>query len=142
MSVEVQAGHGEIGSGIGRLLLEADHAVLLVEFHHTVALGIADVVGVDHGSVDVGVVPQDAAETPAVKDVVAQHEGHLVVADEFFAEDESLGEPIGHLLLDEAEAAAPLAAVTEQALEARQVVRGGDDQDVPDPADHQRVDKG
>ena len=81
-------------------------------------------VRVDHRPVDVGVVPQDAAETPAVENVVAQDEGHLVVADEFFAEDESLGEPVGHLLFDVGEGAAPLAAVTEQSLEARQVSAG------------------
>ena len=74
-------------------------------------------VGVNHGSFDVGVVAQHAAKTPAVENVVAKDERHLVVADEFLTENKGLGESIGDFLLHVGEGAAPLAAVAKQALE-------------------------
>ena len=79
-------------------------------------------VGINHGPLHLGVVAKDAAKPLAVKDVVAQHQRHFVVADEFFAEDKGLGKAVGDFLLDIGEAATPLAAVAKQPLEARQVV--------------------
>ena len=54
-------------------------------------------------------------------------------------EDERLRQPVGAGLDAVAEADAPLAAVAQQALEPRRVLRRADQQDVPDARQHQRA---
>ena len=55
----------------------------------------------------------------AVEDVVAEHQGDLVVADELLADDEGLRESAGVRLGRVAEADAEVAAVAEQPRETR-----------------------
>ena len=74
----------------------------------------------------------------AVEDIVAEDKGHPVGADEIGADDESIGKP-ARLLLDRiAEGEAEIGAVPQQALEQMLVLRRGDQQNVPDPGEHQR----
>ena len=73
-----------------------------------------------------------------VENVVAQHQGASVVTDEALADQEGLGEAIGaglHFVLD---AEAPALAIAEQSLEERLLVWRRDDQDLPNPRQHQR----
>ena len=97
------------------------------------------VVGEDGGAVAAPVgAAEDLVELVAVEDVVAEDEGRIVVADEVGADDEGLGEAVRAGLDGVLQVDAPLAAVAEQLLEARGVLRGGDDQDVPDAGQQQR----
>ena len=74
----------------------------------------------------------------AVEDIVAEDESHPVGADEIGADDEGIGQP-ARLLLDRIGEGEPeIGAVTEQALEQMLVLRRGDQQNVPDPGEHQR----
>ena len=61
-----------------------------------------------------------------------------LVADEVGADDEGLGQAVRAGLDGVLQVDAPLAAVAEQLLEARGVLRGGDDQDVPDAGQQER----
>lgn len=138
--VEVQAGDGVGALGLGGLLLDGDGAALPVELHDAEALGVVHVVAEDRGPARLGVLDgarQVAAETVAVEDVVAEHQGARLAGDELLADGEGLRQAVGARLLGVGEVHAVARAVPEQALEVGQVGRGGDDQDVPDARQHE-----
>ena len=110
-----------------------------IELDDAVALGIMHVIGEDGGAGAALVgAAEDLVEVVAVEDVVAEDQGGTVVADEVGADDEGLGEAVRAGLDGVLQVDAPLAAVAEQLLEARGVLRGGDDQDVTDAGQQQR----
>ena len=97
------------------------------------------VVGEDGGACATLVgATENFVEVMTVEDVVAEDQGGRVVADEVGADDEGLGEAVWARLDGVVQVDAPLAAVAEQLLEARGVLRGGDDQDVADAGQQQR----
>src|SRR5664279_5042274 len=61
----------------------------------------------------------------------------IIGADFIGADDESLRQPIGRRLHGIRETQPPLAAVTEQLLKARRILRGGNDQNVANVGEHQ-----
>ena len=138
--VEVQAGDGVAGLGLGGLLLDGDGPPLPVELHDAEALGVVDVVAEDRGPPRLGVLDgarQVARQAVAVEDVVAEHQGARLAGDEALADGERLREAVRRGLLGVGEVHAVARAVPEQALEVGQVGRGGDDQDVPDARQHE-----
>ena len=76
-----------------------------------------------------------------MEDVVAEDQGDRVLADELAADDERLGQPVGHGLLGVGELDPPLRAVAEQLAEPREVGRGRDDQDLADARQHQDAER-
>src|SRR5690606_4088573 len=76
-----------------------------------------------------------------VEDVVAEDQRHLVVADELLADEEGGGQPVGLGLLGVGERASPLRAVAQKGLEERELLGGGDDEDLVDPGVQQRGDR-
>ena len=74
----------------------------------------------------------------AVEDVVAERQRHAVAADELAADDECLREAAGMRLGRVGQLQAELAAVAEHAAEAGLVLGRRDDQDLAQPAQHQR----
>lgn len=138
--VEVQAGDGVGALGALRLLLDGDGPPLAVELHDAEALGVVHVVAEDRGAARLGVLDgarQVAGQAVAVEDVVAQHQGARLSADEVLADGEGLRQAVRRGLLRVGEVHAVARAVPEQALEVGQVGRGGDDQDVPDARQHE-----
>lgn len=138
--VEVQAGDGVGALGLGGLLLDGDGTALAVELHDAEALGVVHVVAKDRGAARLGVLDgarQVARQAVAVKDVVAEHEGARLAGDELLADGEGLRQAVRRGLLCVGEVHAVARAVPEQALEVGQVGRGGDDQDVADPRQHE-----
>jgi len=73
----------------------------------------------------------------AVENIVAQHQGRQIVPNEGFADDKGLRQAVGAGLHGVVQVEAPPFAGAEQLLEARGVLRGGDDQDVADSSQHQ-----
>ena len=114
--VEIQAGHGEVGLGLGGLFFDAQHLALRVKIHHTVSLGVADVIREHDGAVRVGVGTKRSAKAIAVENVVSQDQRHFVVPHKFFAQDKRLREAIGHFLHSVAERAPQIRTVSQQAL--------------------------
>lgn len=138
--VEVQAGDGVAGLGLGGLLLDGDGPPLPVELHDAEALGVVDVVAEDRGTTRLRVLDgllQVAAEAVAVEDVVAEHERARLAGDEVLADGEGLRQAVGARLLSVGEVDAVARAVPEKALEVGEVRRRGDDQDVPDARQHE-----
>lgn len=138
--VEVQAGDRVGALGALGLLLDGDGAALRIELHDAEALGVVHVVAEDRGAARLGVLDgarQVAGQAVAVEDVVAQHQGARLSADEVLADGEGLRQAVRRGLLRVGEVHAVARAVPEQALEVGQVGRGGDDQDVPDARQHE-----
>ena len=137
--VEVEAGDGVVGLGLLRLFFEAKHFAAGVELGNAVALGVMNMVGEDRcaGAALVGAA-EDLVEVVAVEDVVTQHQGRVVVADEVGADDEGLGEAVRAGLDGVLQVDTPFAAVAEKLLEARGILWGRDDQDVADAGQQQR----
>ena len=95
--VEVQAGDGVGALGALGLLLDGDGPALRVELHDAEALGIVHVVAEDRGAARLGVLDgarQVARQAVAVEDVVAEHEGAGLAADEVLADGEGLREAV------------------------------------------------
>src|SRR5258708_5236569 len=74
----------------------------------------------------------------SIKNVVAEHQRATVITDEFLADDERLRNSIWRGLKRVAQVNAPLAAIAEKLLEARNILRSGNDQNVPAPGKQQR----
>lgn len=75
---------------------------------------------------------QHLGQAVAIEDVVAEHEGYGVVAD-----DESVRQSARAVLMGVGEVQTDLGAVAQQSLEQRLVLRRRDDEDVPDTCEHQ-----
>ena len=74
----------------------------------------------------------------AIKNVVAQNQRHPIGADEVGADDERVGQTARLILMKVREAQAEIGAIAKEPLKQRQVLRGGDDEDLPDAREHQR----
>ncbi|MPM61143.1 hypothetical protein SDC9_107997 [bioreactor metagenome] len=84
---------------------------------------------------------QQLVEVVAVEDVVAQHQRAGAAVQELFANQKGLRQPIGTGLHRVLQANAPLAAVAQQLLETRRVLRRADDQNVANTRQHQRAER-
>ena len=138
--VEVQAGDGVAGLGLGGLLLDGDGTAQRIELHDAEALGVVDVVAEDRGAARLRVLDgllEMARQAVAVEDVVSEHERARLAGDELLADGEGLRQAVRRGLLGVGQVHAVARAVPEQALEVRQVGRRGDDQDVPDARQHE-----
>ena len=139
--VEIQSRHAVIGLRLLRLFLDGDDLAVLVEFHDAEALRIVDIVAEHRGALAVCRVLdrrlQALFETVTGKNIVAEHHGDAVVADEIRADDERLRESVGRRLDGVGQAQTELFAVAEQLLKARRVLRCGNDEDIPDPGAHE-----
>ena len=72
-----------------------------------------------------------------VVDVVTQYQCTGAIADECFADDESLRQPIRAGLHGVLQIHAPLATISQQLLKARCILRRADDEHIADTRQHQ-----
>lgn len=136
--VEIEAGDGEFGLGLVGFLLQGEDFSGLVELYHAELGGVVDGVAEDDGALlqRGGLLKKDR-KAAAVEDIISQNQRHLVFSDEFFADDEGFGQTVGGLLDGVAETHPQLAAVSQNVLENRDILGGGDDEDIPDACQHQ-----
>src|SRR5581483_2215817 len=112
-------------------LLDADSAVRVVELDDPVPLGITHGIGEHAGPRgESSSLRQLLGEAVAVEDVVAEHEGAIVAADEATADDERLREPIGRRLNGVAQIESPLRPIAQCSLKEPLLMRRRDDEDV------------
>ena len=101
-----------------------------IKVHHAIALWIADRVGKDHASLRMRTLLKQMRHLGAIENVVAQHQGHRVGANEVLSQHKGLGQAVGLGLNGVVErSAAQLAAVAQQILEEGRVVGRGNDED-------------
>ncbi len=137
--VEIQARDGVRRAGLRGLLFQADRAALVVELDDAVPPGVAHEVAEHRGpGRPCGRGPHHLGKPVAVEDVVAEGEGDPIGADEPPAQDERLGEPLGRGLHRVVDREADRTAITQQPAEAVLVVGRRDDQDLPNPCQHER----
>jgi hypothetical protein len=122
-----------------RLLLDAERPAAGIELDHPVALRILHRIG-EHGraALALDALLHERNQVVPEEDVVAEDQRDAVAADEIAPEGERLRNARRAILHGVSQAQAPLRAVTEQLLEARRVLRRGDDQDVADAGEHER----
>ena len=94
-------------------------------------------VGEDRTAVGVDVATQLGAHAGPVEDVVAQDQGCTVITHVIGTEHESLREAVGLVLDRVGNVDAELAAVAQQAMEGRRVMRRGDDEHLGNTRQHQ-----
>ena len=143
VGVEIQADHRVVAFRGRWLLLDRQAVALGVELGNAVSLRVGNPVAEDRRLAFFGIGHRRAKqlhEAVAVENIVAQHQAGRIIADELFADDECLRQPVRRRLLRVGEAHAVIGPVAQQAPESRQVLRGRYDQDVPDPRQHQRAD--
>src|SRR5690606_16150600 len=93
--VEVEPGHGVVGPGVLRLLLDRQGAPVRIQVHHAVTLRVTNVVPEDVGaSRPRGSLQQLSGEAVAVEDVVAENQGRRIGSDERLPNDERLRESL------------------------------------------------
>ena len=139
--VEVQAYHCIVRLGLCRFLFDGEAVSVCIELGHAIAFGVAHPIaeyggllfffGSTHGLAEHGGKPV------SVENVVAQHQAGGIVTDELLADEEGLCQAVGRGLLGIFETHAEVAAIAQQTLEARQVVRGGDDEYLADAGQHE-----
>ena len=140
--VEIEARDRVVRFRVGGFLLDGDRLAVRVELDHAETFRVADVIA-EHGRADLafGGIVQEFAELGPVEDVVAEHEGHTVGADELLADQKRLRETFGFRLDRVGKVDAETRAVAEQTLETRLVLGRGDDEDVADASQHEHADR-
>lgn len=117
--VDVEAGDGELAFGVGRFFFEGEGLASGGEFDDAVAFGIFDLVAEDAGTGGgFDEVEGVAKEVEfSVEDVVTEDEGDGILADEFFADEEGLGDASGAGLFGVFEVDTEGGAIAEEVLE-------------------------
>ena len=124
-----------------RLFLDGQHTLVLVELHDAEALGVLDMIAENRGIASLGILDrlaQIAAKAVAVENIVAEDHGAGIAADEIGPDQKRLRQTVRMRLHRVGQPDAELAAVAEQTLEARRVLRRGDDENVADAREHER----
>lgn len=140
--VKIEPGNGVVGLGLLGFFFQRQYRAPRIELSHAVAFGVVHVVGEHAGAVGAGHgVSQQVVKVVAVEDVVAQYQRRGVVADEFLADQEGLRQTIRAWLDGVLQVQAPLAAVAQQLLETRRVLRRADDEHVANARQHQGAER-
>ena len=134
IGIEVETDDGIVAFGFLRLFFYTQAVAVLVELGNAVTFRVRDAIAKDGGFMAfLGIldcVAQESCEAAAVEDVITEDQADAVIAYELLTYNKSLCKTIGAGLLSIFEPNAVVAAITEQALEAGEVVGCGDDKDV------------
>ena len=139
--IEIETDHGIVGLRLLGFLFDGGAVALRVEGSHAVAFGVVDAVA-ENGGFALLLCRGDgrlehSAEACAVENVVAEHETHAVIADEFAADEEGLRQTVGRGLLGVSELHPEIGTVAQQTAETGQIVGRGDDENVAYAGEHQ-----
>ena len=140
--VKIQAGDRKVAFRLFGLFFDAGGCARLVKRHHAITLWVVHMVGKYGGTAGLLVcIGQQGVQVVAVKDVVTQHQRTGAVANELLTDDEGLRQAVRAGLNGIAQVHAPLAAIAQQLLETRCVLRGADDEYVANTSQHQRAER-
>ncbi|MNE64173.1 hypothetical protein D3C80_1595690 [compost metagenome] len=112
--VEVKAGDGITGLGLGRFFFDAERSAVGIELNHTEALRVGNMVTKYRGAIGLfSGGAQVIGEMLTVENVVAKDQAARVFANELFTNDERLCQAVRAWLLGIAELHAILATVAQ-----------------------------
>ena len=136
--IEIQAGDDIIRLGVARLFLDRDRAALLIELDHTERPRVVHIVA-EHTRAPAQRkrLVQIAFKIRRIEDVVAQHEAHVVRADELLADQQRVCDAARHILHLVGDVDAEAAARAEQTVKRAFFSGRDDDQDITDARLHQ-----
>src|SRR5215468_783600 len=127
-----------MGARVARLFDDPNGGAVGAEFDHAISFGVADLIGEDRGAGSGRCcLSKHGRKRVAVEDIIPEDQGDMVAGNELVPDDEGLGESIGSALCRVFDRQAPLAAVSQQTREARELGRGRDVQNIPRPRQHQ-----
>ncbi|CWP75989.1 Uncharacterised protein [Neisseria meningitidis] len=136
--VEVQAGYRPIGFGPLRFFFDGNGAEVFVKFNHAETFGVFDLISKHGCAVRLRCrLFQCLRKRLTVKNIVAQNQANIVVADKFFADDKCLCQAVRTGLHGITDGNAEIAAVAKQAFERGVVFRRGNHQNIADSRQHQ-----
>ena len=110
----------------------------MIKLNHAVPFRVTDQVAENNAAVrNPAAFPDDFRETAAKKDVVAKDQADGIPADELLADDKGLGQAFWPRLRRIGDIQPQVRAVAEEFGKAREIRGGGDNEDVPDPGQHE-----
>src|SRR5947208_2478111 len=115
-------------------LLETDRLALSVKFDHPVAPRVADLISENAGTPVNGESGAVKIEF-SVENIIAENKRRARVADEFCADQKSLGDPLRLRLFGIFDSNPKLATIAQIIAKHRQILRCGNDQDLASTAD-------
>ena len=124
-----------------RFLFDRDGFTVVVEFYDTESLRIIYIVS-EYSSAFAGFCIlysslKSLLQSMSCENVITQHHGNCVIADEFLADDKCLRKSVRAWLYGIGKMNAELMSVTQKFLETRGILWCGDDQDIADACIHQ-----
>ena len=130
VGIEVEADYGIVAFRMFWLFLDGKAVAVPVEFGYAVAFRVIDPVAENCGFIfffsSLNCVFEYFGESCSMEDIVTEDEAGGVIAYKVLADDEGLCEPVGRGLFGVGEVYSIIAAVTEEALESGEILRGGD----------------
>ena len=123
------------------LFLDRNGLAILVKLHNTETLRIIHIVA-KHGCTlaTLSVLycgSQSFLQAMTGKDVVTQHHSHRIISNKIGANDKGLCQSIRRRLNSIGQVYTKLVSITQQVLEARDILRCGNNQNVTDASVHQ-----
>ena len=140
--VEIKPHHRVMALRLLRFLLYAQAPAVLVELRHSIAPRVTYPVSEYRSPSAIGLLCRTRElllEPCAVEDIVSQHQRHTVLADKLPSYRKRLGQTLRPTLLRVLESHSQLTSVAKQSLEARQILRSADNQNVPNPRVHKNA---
>ena len=139
--IEIKPYHRIVGFRLSWFFLYGETITVYVKLSHAVTLRIIHPV-TEHRCFlflfcRVYCLTQQGGKTVPVKNVVTQHKADGIVPDELFPDKEGLCQSVRRGLLGVLKMYAIIRSIAQQPFEPWQVIRGGDDQDIPNTGQHQ-----
>src|ERR1039457_5454497 len=107
-----------------RLLLNGKSLVILIKFNDPIPFRIINMIGKYQTAFRIDASLDDLCKTAAIKDVITEDQGNLVIFNETFPDHESLGKPVWDLLGSIGKGTSQLRSVTQQFFKMWQIIGG------------------
>jgi len=136
--IEIEPRDGIVRLRLAGFFLDADRPALPVKGHDAVALRVLHPVAENESPRGHPArLLEGARESLAIEDVVSQNQADIILPDKRCADDEGLGKAAGVGLFGIGKRQAQLGAVAEKLAIKRQIAGRGNQQDLPDPGQHE-----
>ena len=137
--VKVQTRHGIVRLWFGRFFFDADGTPRFVEGDHAITLRVRNMIAEDGCAFWArGGTLQHRCQPMSKKQIVAQNQGHAIIANEIAANDKGLRQTLGPRLGGISQIDAKAGPIAHEAMELFLVLWSGDDKNISYSRQHQR----